>query len=186
MIFIISVNHIERLSEGNEVIDSIHVEPSRRNPDAQEHIKLELLEQREHQVLAVWLLTLQDLDVRDGDEHEVLDALLHNLLSKVHPCFPLTAGEQLAIDIAYLVEPEVRIDDLDQTEADHEAADSNLEVFNGIVEVHVDANHLLIINQIVALRVMVHVNGQEPLIKLRNNLCNNDEANGAAEDGAEV
>lgn len=33
---------------------------------------------------------------------------------------------------------------------------------------------------------MVHVNGQEPVIKLWNDLCNYDKANGAAEDGSEI
>lgn len=141
-----TINHVESLTEGNEVIDCIHIEPCSRYPDAKKHVELELLEQREHQVLTVWLLTLQDLDVRDGDEHEVLNALLHNLLSKVHSSFPLTTGEQLTIHVAYLVKPEVRINDLDQTEANHEAPNSNLEVFDGVVEIHVDANHLLIVN----------------------------------------
>jgi hypothetical protein len=107
---------------------------------------LELLEQCKHKVFAVRLLTLQDLDVGDGYERKVLNTLLHNLLSKVIPSFPLAACKNFPVLVADLVEPEIRVDDLDQTEADHEAADCDLEVFNGIVEIHIDANDLFVID----------------------------------------
>ena len=91
------------------------------------------------------------------DESVVLDALLKELLPKVTPRLSLAAGEELTLRITDLVEAKVRVDDLHQAQDYHEAADSDLEILDRVVEVHVNSHGTLRINLVISVPDVVDV-----------------------------
>ena len=91
LVFELFIDHLQGLSKGDEVVDCVDVEASGGEPDAEQHVELEFLEESKHEILTVWLLALEDLDVVDRDECVVLYTLLHDLLSEITPRLPLTA-----------------------------------------------------------------------------------------------
>ena len=85
-----------------------------------------------------------------------------------------------------LIKPEISVDNLNETQKYHEAANCDLKPLNSIMEVQLNILRSFWVYQVVPVCLSVHVDRQEPLVEFRDDFSNYDEGNGAAENWAKV